>query len=196
MYRQFAAAEAVVFRPTRLGVNEKTRQVALVAGFALLTALGAQVRIPLPFTPVPITLQTFAVLLGALVLGMNRGALSQLVYLGVGVAGAPVFAGAGAGPAALVGPTGGYLVGFVVAAMLVGSLARSLDPKAAGSGWKALAILGAGTLAIYVPGVLWLSWVTGLGLGSAVALGVVPFLPGDGVKAVLAVSIWLRLPQQ
>lgn len=218
------------------------RAVLLVVGFALLTALGAQVRIPIQ--PVPITLQTFFVLLGGLMLGPNLGALAQVLYVSLGAAGAPVFAGEGVGRAYLLGPTGGYLLGFAASAWLVGQLIRALDVRpglsldlpgrvslwraepveardgrqpfdAAQAGahevgatverqakwasvprpWRLLGVLAAGIVAVYVPGVIWLALVTGMGLGKAVVAGVLPFVPGDVLKALLAASIWMRLPR-
>jgi biotin transport system substrate-specific component len=96
---------------------------SLIVGASLLVALMAQVSVPLPFSPVPITGQTFAVLLVGAALGAKRGSASLLLYLLEGAAGLPVFAGGGAGPATFLGPTGGYLIGFVAAAWLVGALA-------------------------------------------------------------------------
>jgi len=89
-------------------------------GFALLTVIGAKIRVPLPFTPVPGTLQTIPVLLAGILLGARAGASSQILYLSLGMAGIPVFALAGAGPAYLLGPTGGFLPGFVAAAFVTG----------------------------------------------------------------------------
>src|SRR5262245_52763921 len=102
-----------------------TRSV-LVIGFALLTWAGAKVAVPLPFTPVPGTLQTLAVLLAGAMLGARAGAASQMAYLVMGLAGLPVFALPGAGPAYFLGPTGGYLVGFILAAWRHGSLPRTV----------------------------------------------------------------------
>ena len=181
---------AAVSPGARLGAVAE--RAALVVGFALLTALGAQVRIPLPFTPVPLSLQTFAVLLAGLALGGGLGALSQAVYVALGTLGAPVFAG-GAGTAWLFGPTGGYLMGFVLAALLVGQLSRALDARH--RPWRLLGVLAAGIVAVYVPGVIWLALVTGMGLGKAVVVGALPFVPGDVLKALLAATIWMRLPR-
>ena len=182
----------VIAAPAADGLGIVVERAALVVGFALLTALGAQVRIPLPFTPVPLSLQTFAVLLAGLVLGGGSGALSQAVYVAVGTLGAPVFAG-GAGTAWLFGPTGGYLMGFVLAALLVGQLSRALDARQ--RPWRLLGVLAAGIVAVYVPGVIWLALLTGMGLGKAVVFGALPFVPGDVLKALLAATVWMRLPR-
>jgi len=188
--------DVISLAPRRIGVEEVARRVALVGGFALLTALGAQVRIPLGFTPVPITMQTFFVLFGGLLLGANLGTTAQLLYLTLGALGAPFFAGGALGFASLLGPTGGYLVGFVASAWLVGQLARGVDPAGPRAGYQVLAVLAVGTVAIYVPGVFWLARVMGMGLWPALGAGVLPFLPGDALKAVLAAALWLRLARR
>jgi biotin transport system substrate-specific component len=148
---------------------------------SLFVALMAQVSIPLPFTPVPITGQTFAVLVVGAALGARRGAASLALYLLEGALGLPVYAGAAGGPAALLGPTGGYLTGFVAAAFVVGWLAeRGLDRR-----WTtALVPFLAGSLVIYLFGVLWLSYF--VGPGTAVEKGLLPFLIGDAIKLILA----------
>ena len=158
-----------------------TRDLGLVLAGTLLVALLAQVRIPLPFTPVPLTGQTFAVLLVAAALGSRRGIASLGLYALLGLAGLPVFAGGGSGPARLLGPTGGYLLGFVLAAWIVGRLAeRGLD-RSLRTAW--LPFL-AGTLGITLCGAGWLA--LSLGLAKALTLGVLPFLVGDAIKILLA----------
>lgn len=161
-------------------------QVSLALGFAGLTGLAAQIRIPLPFTPVPITLQTFAVLLAGVVLGLRTGALSQALYVGIGLAGVPWFQGAGAGLGHLLGPTGGYLVGFVAAAAVVGWLTgRSSRFRRLPA---LLVVLGFGNLLIYAVGLPWLyGWVAAVqgsppGLLELLTLGLFPFVLGDLVK--------------
>jgi len=159
------------------------RDVALIATFSLMTALAAQISIPLPFTPVPITGQTFAVLLGGALLGSRRGALSILLYLGEGAAGLPVFAGGTGGFARFIGPTGGYLIGFVVAAYLVGALAeRGWDRRF----WRAVVAMLIGEGAIYLFGLLWLARF--VPSGKVFSLGMLPFLPGDLIKLILAAT--------
>lgn len=153
----------------------------LVVGGSLLVAALAQVSIPLPFTPVPVTGQTFAVLLVGAALGARRGAASLALYVAQGVLGLPVFAGGASGLARLAGPTGGYLVGFVAAAYVVGFLAeRGLDRRL----FTALAAFLAGEIVIYIVGVSWLAYF--VGWGKALLAGLWPFLPGDALKAVLA----------
>ena len=150
---------------------------ALVAGFSLVIALCAQVAIPLPFTPVPVTLQTLAVLMAGCLLGSGRGALAVLAYLGEGFAGLPVFSGGTSGISHLLGPTGGYLLGFVAAAFVAGLFA---ERGAARSRLGTLMMLIVGNIVLYVPGVLWLGVYTGM--DRAVSLGFLPFVVGDLLK--------------
>lgn len=154
---------------------------ALVVLGSLLIAGMAQLRIYLPFTPVPITGQTFAVLLIGAALGSRQGAAAVGLYLLQGAIGLPVFAGGGAGFAWLLGPTGGYLVGFLLAAFVVGWLAeRGCDRNLRSS----LPAFMAGQMIIYACGVLWLSRFTGF--DGALAAGLYPFILGDLLKAGLA----------
>lgn len=158
------------------------RDAALVVVFSLINAAAAQVSIPLPFTPVPITGQTLTVLLTGALLGSRLGALSLLLYLAEGAAGLPVFAAGRSGLVTLVGPTGGYLIAFPVAAFLVGWLAeRGWDRRVSST---ALAMVLA-NLVIYAGGVSWLAHFVG-GLKQAAVKGMVPFLPGDAIKLALA----------
>ncbi len=159
--------------------------ISLIVLGSLFVAAMAQLSIPLQ--PVPITGQTLAVLLVGMVLGSRRGALALTAYLGEGLAGLPVFAGAKYGLATMLGPTGGYLVGFIAAAWLVGLLAeRGFDRSL----FKTLVAMVAGNLVIYAFGLAWLStfpFVSGLiGEAGLLSLGMLPFLIGDALKAVLA----------
>ena len=157
---------------------------ALVVGGSLLIALSAQIAIPLPFSPVPVTGQTLAVLLTGALLGSRRGALSLLAYLAEGLAGLPVFSAGRAGLDHLRGPTGGYLVGFIAAAYLVGYLAeRGWDRRPLTT---ALAML-AGNVALYLPGLAWLAKF--VGPAHAPALGLYPFIVGDLLKIALATAL-------
>lgn len=157
--------------------------VALVVGFALLTALMAQVRLPLPFTPVPVTGQTFAVLLSGAALGWRLGAVSQGLYVALGALGLPFYAGGNGGWEYATGSTGGYLVGFVVAALVVGHLAERRHDRTVATAVPAFLT---GTVIIYLFGVSWLAWSLGVGAVEAMELGMVPFVVGDLVKVVLA----------
>ncbi len=153
--------------------------------FSLLTAVGAWIEIPLPFTPVPITLQTMFVTLAGAWLGAKRGALSQIVYLSYGICGLPVFAGGASSFAQLLGPSGGYLIGFPVAAFVTGLLVS----RDKGFYWN----LGAcilGSLPILLIGSLQLNILTGGNLTEAFRLGFIPFLAGDFIKCVVAAAVF------
>jgi biotin transport system substrate-specific component len=160
--------------------------LVLISVFALAIGVFAQITIPLPFTPIPITGQTFAVLLGSAALGMRRGVLGSLLYVGLGLVGVPWFAGAAGGLRVAADPTFGYLVGFVAAAGLVGYLAEAgLDRKALGT----VAMMVGGNLMIYGFGLVFLMLELNVGLTKGLTLGVTPFLIGDLVKLLLAVGL-------
>ncbi len=154
--------------------------LALVLAASAFIALMAHVRLPLPFTPVPITGQTFAVLLVGAALGSRRGAAAVLAYLAEGALGLPVFAGGG-GLAYLLGPTGGYLFGFVAAAWVVGKLAEHGHDRRFITAWAGFLL---GEIVLYAFGLAWLSRF--VGMRQAIALGLTPFLLGDALKALAA----------
>lgn len=159
--------------------------VGLVVGFALLTALAAQVRIPVPGTPVPITGQTFAVLLAGAALGSWAGAGSQALYWALGAVGLPFYSDATGGWEAATGATAGYLVGFVLAAWVVGALAeRGQDRNV----WSAIPAFLAGNAVIYALGVSWLYLTVDsiTTMTAALDAGLTPFVVGDVLKIVLA----------
>lgn len=166
-------------------LNVRVRHVALILAGTLLVALGAQVSFEILGTPVPVTGQTFGVLVAGGALGFRRGIASLLVYVLLGVVGLPVFAGGDHGIARLIGATGGYLVGFVLAGAIVGRLAElGWDRNLMGS----IGAMLIGEVAIYAIGVPWLAAVGGLDLGTAVAKGLTPFLLGDALKMLLAAA--------
>ena len=157
----------------------------LMVGFALFTALAAQVVIPIPANPVPITGQTFAVLLTGAVLGSRAGAGSQLIYWVMGAAGLPFYSNATGGWEAATGATAGYLVGFVVAAWVVGKLAERGQDRTIDS---ALPAFLAGNMIIYIFGVTWLfiSVPSITSMLQASAVGFFPFAIGDALKILAA----------
>ena len=160
----------------RLGV--KPREVSLVVVFASLTSIGAMLS--LPIGPVPITLQTFFVYLAGGLLGPKLAFLSQLVYLLIGAAGLPVFSGFKSGVSALAGPTAGYLISFPLCALVSG--------MAKGKGFlRAILYYSLGTSLVYLSGVLWLSAF--IGYQNALGLGLLPFIPGDVAKILMAAYI-------
>jgi biotin transport system substrate-specific component len=156
------------------------RSVALVIGGAIFVGLTAQVAIPLPFTPVPLTLQTFSVLLVGAALGSVRGAASMALYLLAGMAGVPWFADQQSGWAFA---SFGYIVGFVAAAWLVGKLAeRGADRRVV----PTIGMMALGNVVIYGFGVAGLMLLADMSLSTALAKGVLPFLIGDAIKILLA----------
>jgi biotin transport system substrate-specific component len=176
--RRPVLAESLPALLTRSGVT-------IVLG-AVLTALAAQVSIPVPGSPVPITGQTFAVLLTAAALGPLRGLASQGLYLALGVVGLPVFAGAAHGPHVLFGASGGYLVGFLAAAAIVGAGARRGADR---SPLRTLLLFALASVVIYTLGTAWLCLDTGMSASAGIAAGVTPFIPGDVAKALLAAGL-------
>ena len=172
----------------RVGLD---REILLVVGASVVTALAAQIEIALPGILVPITGQTFAVLLSGAVLGARRGFLALLLYLTEGLIGLPVFAGGAAGPAVLVGPTAGYLVGFPFAAAVTGMLAeRGWDRRF----FTMLAAMLLGSVVIFGAGLLGLSRF--VSADRLLATGLLPFIPGDLIKSSLAAlafpALWGR----
>ena len=164
---------------------EWLRDLFLIVAGSLLVAALAQVEIPLPFTPVPITGQTFGVLLIGAALGSKRGAASLGLYIAEGAFGLPFFAGGASGFGILTGATAGYLAGFVIAAYVIGLLAeRGLERNIRTSIIPFLV----GTIIIYTCGVAWLAMVLG-SVGKAVTAGMLPFLIGDAVKLVAAALV-------
>ncbi len=168
-------------------------KVMLSLAMSCFTGLMAQIVVYLPWTPVPVTGQTLAVLIAAMVLG-RWGALSQAIYIAIGLAGVPWFAGAGGGPAVLGGPTFGYLLGFVAAAYAVGTVLerhegmRRLVPLLViMAAANFIIILGLGAFYLYA----WLGAVRGEapGLYELLSMGVIPFVPGAAAKTVLAAFI-------
>ena len=166
-----------------------------VAFITVLTAAAAQISVPLPFTPVPFTFQPMVVLLGAMALGSRLGMTSQIVYLALGIAGLPVFAASptlSQGLGRLVGPTGGYLMAYPLAAFVAGWLAeRGFDRRYVTS----VAAMACGLAIVFASGVTWLGLYVqpGRGLGAALAAGFYPFILGDFVKLLLAASVMPRV---
>jgi biotin transport system substrate-specific component len=164
-----------------------TGRLVVVVGCSWLMALASHLSFPLPFTPVPVTAQTFAVLMLASVLGWRMALASQLLYLFQGLAGLPVFApGLTWGVARLLGPTGGYLLGFLVATLGVGALADR--------GWgrrfgRAVLMMAVGECAIYLVAVPWLKWSLQVNWTQSLAMGWWPFLVGDAYKMALAALV-------
>jgi biotin transport system substrate-specific component len=162
--------------------------MAYASMMGALTAIGAYIIIPLP--PVPVTLQTLFVCLAGALLGGYLGALSQVVYILLGIIGLPVFAGGRAGFGVLIGPTGGYLIGFVVGALIIGKL-TSLR-REPGLLWL-MGAMAAGISSVYTLGILQLMLVAKLTFVQAIWVGLLPPLPGDMIKIVIAALICRKI---
>ena len=171
-----------------IGADMRGRHAVGIVAFAVAAAFSAQIAVPLPWTPVPVTLQPMIVILAGAMLGPRLGALAMASYVTFGGMGAPVFSNGGAGLGWLFGPTGGYLLAAPAAAFLVGMIAGR-----SGQAWRLIAGLLGGVATMYVGGVLQLMAYTGLDVRTALMAGVVPFVIGDLIKigfaffAVLAV---------
>lgn len=172
--------------PAQHVVFNRIARIVLFAGF---TAVGAQLAARLPFTPVPLTLQTLFVVMAGITLGPRDGFYAMVSYIGIGLLGAPIFAGFTFGPAVLFGPTGGYLIAFPAAALVAGSLSRRL-----GGGRIALFSSAlAGSFLIVISGTLYLSMITQMPLASAALAGALPFAAGEIAKAAVVAGTASRV---
>jgi biotin transport system substrate-specific component len=161
-----------------------------VISFIILTSLGAFVRIPLPFTPVPITLQTFFVLLSGAVLGAKLGAFSQIGYIFLGALGLPIFQGGGSGLIHLLGPTGGYLIGFILSSWTIGRITGFKNNLRFSVVFVSMIV---GAFLILLFGSAHLALILHCDLKRALFLGFFPFVPGDIVKSIIASSLYVKL---
>ncbi|MFI1165127.1 biotin transporter BioY [Streptomyces sp. NPDC020801] len=162
--------------------SSRVRDAALVLGGAALTGLAAQISVPVPGSPVPVTGQTFAALLAGTALGARRGFLALALYALAGMAGVPWFAGGTSGAAA---PSFGYILGMLLASTVVGALARRGADR---SVWRMAGAMVLGEAIIYAVGVPYLALATGMSASLAIAAGLTPFLIGDALKAALAMG--------
>lgn len=179
--------EAIIRR--ELITDKKICQLLAGLSFVVLTTLSAFVRIPLPFTPVPLTLQTFFVLLSGALLGWKLGLFAQGLYLLLGLTGLQVFTGLGSGTLYLLGPTGGYIFGFLLAAFFTGSLFTKEKPRVATIFFKFLCC----DFIILLSGMLWLKIVLSCSLNQAFLLGFLPFVFGDILKVILATAVYSKI---
>jgi biotin transport system substrate-specific component len=160
----------------------RVRDAALVLGGAALTGLAAQLAVPVPGSPVPVTGQTFAALLVGTALGARRGVLSLALYALAGIVGVPWFAGGGSGAG---GASFGYVLGMLLASAAVGALARRGADR---NVWRTAGTMLLGEAVIYAVGVPYLALATGMSASAAIAAGLTPFLIGDALKAALAMG--------
>ena len=164
----------------------KIKEMIIVGIFAALTSVGAFIIIPLPFSPVPITLQLLFVFLAGGLLGKKLGLLSQLIYVMIGTIGIPVFAGGMGGIGALFGPTAGYIYGFLFAAYISGLGRKSF--------WSKITVYTAALSVIYLSGILGLMLTTGIGFVKALTVGIIPFIAGDLLKIAAAAYLTSKIP--
>jgi biotin transport system substrate-specific component len=164
----------------------RARDLVLVVAAVALTAACAQITFYLPGSDVPVTGQTFAVLLSGAALGANRGAAAMLLYVALGTVGLPIFHDGAHGTGVVFGATGGYLFGFLVAGWVVGRLAEARMDR---TPVKALPLFVVGSVIVYAIGVPWLAISAHMGLGAAVGDGFTPFIAGDVVKALAAAAV-------
>lgn len=170
-------------------INKAICRAIGVAVFVVLTMLGAFVRVPLPFTPVPLTLQTMFVLLSGACLGAGFGAVSQLSYLMLGVGGVSVFTYTAAGSLYFFGPTGGYLLGFVLASFLIGRFIKFTRTNLL----LTFVLFCLADFILLACGATWLKVVLNINFQKALILGFLPFVAGDLIKAFVAALIFLKL---
>jgi biotin transport system substrate-specific component len=171
----------------------RTKALSITALFATLLSISSLVSIPIPISPVPITLQVLMIYVVTAVLGPILGALACLIYLLVGAIGLPVYAGASSGLAVLLGPTGGYLFAFPIASFLGGLVSRQ---RASSKKLDLLRVTITFIIAlsvIYLVGVVWLSRYYHLSLYQSFLVGAIPFIPFDVLKALVAIPIALRI---
>lgn len=169
--------------------QSKTAYLALCGLFAAFTAICSYINIPLGFTPIPMNLATLAVFMAGGLLGKKYGAVSILVYVLMGAAGLPVFAGFQAGIGVLAGPTGGFLVGYIAASFIVGFITENRSNRLVIS----MAAMTAGLIVCYALGTLWFMFVTGSSFIPAIAACVIPFIPGDIIKICAGAFLISRL---
>lgn len=174
-------------------------RLIMCALFTSLTAVGAYLSIPLPFTPVPVTLATLAAMLSGTLLGSKYGSISQIIYIFIGAVGVPVFHNFTAGIGIITGPTGGYLLGYVAIAFFAGlyrnnrcSSEKTIHPNPS-STVKLVFLLAAGNVICYTAGTLWFVISTGSSISAALLSCIVPFIPGDILKILVATFLTKRL---
>lgn len=167
----------------------KTKQMVLIALMTAVTCVLGPLSIPLPFSPVPISLTNFAIFLAIFVLGMKNGTISFIIYLLLGTVGVPVFSSFRGGLQVLAGPTGGYLIGFIFLALIMGFALDHFDRKLVPT------IIGMiiGMVVCYAFGTVWLAKLLSLSFKEGLMMGVIPYLPGDAAKIIIAAIVGPKL---
>ena len=167
----------------------KTKQMVLIALMTAVTCVLGPLSIPLPFSPVPISLTNFAIFLAIFVLGMKNGTISFIIYLLLGAVGVPVFSSFRGSLQVLAGPTGGYLIGFIFLALIMGFALDHFDRKLVPT------IIGMiiGMVVCYAFGTVWLAKLLSLSFKEGLMMGVIPYLPGDAAKIIIAAIVGPKL---
>ena len=165
--------------------NTKTANLTMIGLMTAILCIMGPMSLVIPISPVPISLTNLAIYLAVILLGMRRGTIVTLVYLFIGFVGVPVFSAFTAGPGKLIGPTGGYLIGFIFLALIAGYAVDRFPGKI---GWTALG-MAIGTLVLYILGTAWLAYSAGMTFSQALFAGVIPFVLGDAIKIALAIMI-------
>ena len=178
-----------VIHANEFALDKTVLKILGVFIFILLLTFGAYIRLPLPFTPVPITLQTLFVLLAGAFLGKKYGPMAVFGYIFLGGLGLPIFQGYGSGLFHIFGPTGGYLIGFIVASFLIGLV---IESKEKGSLLWIIFAMAIGQIAIYAFGISWLSIIMRLDFIKAAYFGFIPFIPGAIFKLMIASAIYSK----
>ena len=167
----------------------RTKQMVLIALMTAVTCVLGPLSIPLPFSPVPISLTNFAIFLAIFILGMKNGTISFIIYLLLGAVGVPVFSSFRGGLQVLAGPTGGYLIGFIFLALIMGFALDHFDRKLVPT------IIGMiiGMAVCYAFGTVWLAKLLSLSFNEGLMMGVIPYLPGDAAKIIIAAIVGPKL---
>jgi len=166
-----------------------TKILALIGVMTALICILGPISLPLPVSPVPISLGTLAIYFAIYVLGMKQGTISCCVYLLIGLVGVPVFTGFTGGPAKLLGPTGGYMIGYIFMALIGGWFIDKWNGEIV---YSFVGLLLA-TIVLYAFGTVWLAYQAGMGFGAALMAGVIPFIPGDLAKMIIAVLVGVQV---
>jgi biotin transport system substrate-specific component len=165
--------------------NSKTANLTMIGLMTAVLCLMGPLSLVIPISPVPISLTNLAIYLTVILLGMKRGTIVTLVYLLIGFVGVPVFSAFTGGPGKLIGPTGGYLIGFIFLALIAGYAVDRFPGKI---GWTVLGMVG-GTLILYGLGTAWLAYSAGMTFSQALFAGVIPFILGDAIKIAFAIVL-------
>lgn len=177
-------------KETYASKTNSIREITFIGLFAALTVVFSYIAVPLPFSPVPITLQTLSVMLAGSLLSPSAAFLSMLVYLLLGIIGMPVFAHGSSGIGILAGPTGGFLMSWPIAALVMALILKRIKPE-----FLSLFIVNilGGIIIIYSIGVPYLAWTAHLNFAAAVTAGALPFIPGDLIKAFVSATLTISL---